>query len=542
MLSLRSRNLALQLMVLVAVCAFLFFFGLGAFGLTGADEPRYAQIAREMLNRHDWIKPTLNGAPWLEKPVLVYWQAMISYKIFGVHDWAARVPSAVFASGLVLAIFFFMRRFRPGSQLDAALIAASSAAVVGFARGASTDMQMTAPFCVAMLAWWTWHEGGNKIWLAAFYALLGIGMLAKGPIAPAFAVLIVAAYASMRRDKAIFLRSLWWPGFLLFFAVALPWYIAVEIKVPEFFRVFFLQHNLERFATDRYRHAQPFWYYIPVFLLSILPWIVFSAPALAGAFRSVARVLSSGEIRRDGHANQGQDPEWLTPFLLLWIVIPVFFFSFSRSKLPGYILPAIPPAAILTASYLHRSEQALSRLKLILHAAICGALVAGALIAPWKMQKLSLPPTVRLQVAVAATLLGVSVILIVRRGGLKMLHFATLLPVIVAIGFLLRPAANVVDQIYSARAVDLELRNLGAEHQPIALFNVKREVEYGLNFYRNEPISRYDREGVPSTAHVAVAAEGSENGIRVQAAGRKVFFLGNFRLQHLEFFLVSSAR
>src|SRR5512144_2034206 len=116
----QKRGIALELLVLAAFCAFLFFFGLGSFGLVGADEPRYAQIAREMLARHDWVTPVLNGVPWLEKPALYYWGAMLSYSIFGVTDWAARLPSAVLATAMVAAIYFFMRRYRPDAQLDSA--------------------------------------------------------------------------------------------------------------------------------------------------------------------------------------------------------------------------------------------------------------------------------------------------------------------------------------------------------------------------------------------------------------------------------------
>ncbi|HEY5029729.1 MAG TPA: glycosyltransferase family 39 protein, partial [Candidatus Angelobacter sp.] len=142
----RNKLLAVQLALVLGVCYFFFFFGLGAFGLTGADEPRYAQIAREMLARHDWIVPTLNGSPWLEKPALLFWKMMNSYAVFGVSDWAARVPSALNATAVVLGIFFFMRHFRFASELDAAMIAASSAGMIGFGRGASTDMLVSAPF------------------------------------------------------------------------------------------------------------------------------------------------------------------------------------------------------------------------------------------------------------------------------------------------------------------------------------------------------------------------------------------------------------
>src|SRR6202165_4092964 len=126
-------------LVISVLCAFFFFYGLGPFGLVGADEPRYAQVAREMLERRDWITPTLGGKPWLEKPPLYYWQAMLAYTVFGVSDWAARLPAAVDATLLVLAVYFFLRRFRPGFELDGALITASSAGMVGYAHAASMD-------------------------------------------------------------------------------------------------------------------------------------------------------------------------------------------------------------------------------------------------------------------------------------------------------------------------------------------------------------------------------------------------------------------
>ena len=220
----RNKLLAVQLALVLGVCYFFFFFGLGAFGLTGADEPRYAQIAREMLARHDWIVPTLNGSPWLEKPALLYWKIMNSYAIFGVSDWAARIPAAFHATAVVFGIFFFMRRFRFASELDAAMITASSAGMIGFGRGASTDMLVSAPFALAMMCWWTWHKTSKKLWLVIFYGLLGVGALAKGPVAPALAVLVVGAYSVLRRDGKIFLRSLSLIGFLLFTAIVLPWY------------------------------------------------------------------------------------------------------------------------------------------------------------------------------------------------------------------------------------------------------------------------------------------------------------------------------
>ena len=530
-----QRLLYGQVAAILVVCFFVFFFGLGAFGLTGADEPRYAQIAREMLAHHDWITPVLNGKPWLEKPVLLYWKMMNSYAVFGVHDWAARIPSAAYATMLVLVVFFFMRRFRPATELDAALITATCVGVIGFARGASTDMVLSAPLCMAMLAWWAWHETQRKLWLAWFFALLGVSALAKGPVAPALALLIVAAYAILRRDGNVLLRSVWWPGFLLFFAIALPWYVAVQIKVPEFFKTFFIQHNLERFGTNLYQHHQPFWFYFPVSLLGVLPWTVFTVSAVVEAVRAAIHEWKSEDPCKE-------NSEWLPVYLLLWIAIPIIFFSISQSKLPGYILPSVPAAAVLTADYLYRRETVFTHWRVLLHALICGAMAGGALLAPWRMLRVHLSQTAGFSVAAAALLMTGTVLVIVRRLGGRGLRLATLLPIALALGFLLGPAAHVLDMVTSSRAVDAELNKDGAPAGPIAVFNVKREVEYGLNFYRNQPISRYERDGIPGTQHVVIAKEGSGDAVAALAGDRQVRRLGAFPPQHLEFFLVSNAK
>src|ERR1041385_8021351 len=449
----RNKLLAVQLALVVGVCCFFFFFGLGAFGLTGADEPRYAQIAREMLARHDWIVPTLNGAPWLEKPALLYWKMMNSYSIFGVSDWAARVPAAFHAMALVLGIFFFMRRFRFASELDAAMIAASSAGMIGFGRGASTDMLVSAPFSLAMMCWWTWHQTNKKLWLVIFYGLLGVGALAKGPVAPALAVLVVGAYAVVRRDGKMFVRSVSIPGFLLFFAIVLPWFVAIQVKVPQFFRVFFIEHNLERFGTNLYQHSQPFWYYIPVFLLAALPWTFFALPALVEAGRNAFK-------RENLEPSEANADDGLTSFLFLWIVVPIIFFSISRAKLPGYILPAIPAAALLTADYIHRLK-AVPRLLTALHALLCAMLLVGALMAPFAMAKQTPPFALQIGMVVTGALIAVMVLLMVRREGVRVLHFVTLVPTILAVAFLLRPAAATIDRTQSARPINQRLTELG---------------------------------------------------------------------------------
>ena len=144
-----SQNRVRELLLLTGLCGFFFFFRLNGIGLLGPDEPRYAQIAREMLARHDWITPILYGHTWLEKPILLYWGEMISFNIFGISDWAARIPSAVAATLLVFGTFLAVRRIRPTARLDAALMIASSVLILGFARAAATDMFLAAPRVLA---------------------------------------------------------------------------------------------------------------------------------------------------------------------------------------------------------------------------------------------------------------------------------------------------------------------------------------------------------------------------------------------------------
>src|SRR4051812_471366 len=176
----RVRSLATEVLMLAVFCGFFFFYRLSAFGLMGSDEPRYAQVAREMWQAHDWVTPTLWGKPWLEKPALYYWGAILSYKITGgVSDWAARAGDVVMASLMIFGMYFLLRRIRPQIALDAALITATAAAIFGFARGADTDMPLAAFFTLGMLAWMVWNQealhqeaggrgqgaGKSKVWL-----------------------------------------------------------------------------------------------------------------------------------------------------------------------------------------------------------------------------------------------------------------------------------------------------------------------------------------------------------------------------------------
>jgi 4-amino-4-deoxy-L-arabinose transferase-like glycosyltransferase len=541
-----------EVATVVALSLLLFFYGLGNFGLAGADEPRYAQIAREMLRNNDFVTPTLHGTPWLEKPALYYWRAAAFFRTFGVHDWAARLPSATFALALVIIIYFHMRRFRPGAHFGAALITASSAAIIGFARGASTDMQLAAPFAFAMLGWYAWFETGKKFWLFDLYFFLAVGTLAKGPVAPGLAFFIVFIFAAVRRDLKLVWRTLWWPGVVIYSVIVLPWYIAVQMANKDFLKIFFLQHNLERFATDLFQHRQPFWYYIPVLLLSLMPWAVYGVTALVSAVRQTWRDVRSsapGQVRESEQVGDSF-PE----FLVIWALFPVIFFSFSQSKLPGYILPAIPPCAILTADYLHRNKRRASHAGLLFgHALSIALLTVGVLLVPHLvLDPKAIPPAGALTYATIGGAAAFSFIFfLVRRRGARMLLWTSIVPIAFSVFFLLHYAGRILGEAYSSRQVatyieKVEHDDLHTSLAAVAVFDARRDVEYGLGFYLDERIERYERGEVPSSGHILVTREGEHDAIsKVLGPDRRFVSFGSpfpdeMNPQHLEVLWVSS--
>jgi len=535
----RTRTDAL---LLTGFCAFLFFYGLAQFGLIGADEPRYAQVAREMLQRRDWITPVLYGQPWLEKPPLYYWQAMIAYSIFGVTDWAARLPSAFNATLLVLSIYIFLRRFRPGFEVDGALIAASSAGMIGYSRAASMDMALTAAFTMGMLAWWAWRESGKKIFLLVFYFLIAFGMLAKGPVVPFLAMLVIVLYAVSVREFHLPIKTIWPPGPLLFCAVALPWYVAVQLRNPNFFHAFIIEHNLDRFSSNLYHHPEPFWYYLPVTALALLPWTAFVIAATVHGIRS----LSFG--RKPASQNSPDLENQFVIFACCWLIVPILFFSFSQSKLPGYVLPAVPAGGLLVAEYLRRHLKQVdaaspSKALVVLHSLLAAAPIVPALLIAYMVIEHRLPASrpILVALAIAFALCAGIALTLVRPSGLRMLRFVTLIPVVLAVGATLKLGSTAIDQTLSARPLAQEIASIETHPMPLAIYHVRRELEYGLAFYRNQLTLNYDWGSVPQLEHLLVAPENSQLEIAKLVAGRRISFLGHYPAQHVDYFWVAAA-
>jgi len=510
--------------LILAFCAFFFLWRLAAFGLIGADEPRYAQVAREMLARHDWVTPTLGGIAWLEKPPLYYWQAMLAYKVFGVSDWAARLPSVFDATMLVFVAYWFLRRFRPGSALDGALMLITSAGLVGYARAASMDMPLAATFGIAMLTWFGWFESGDRRLLVAFYIALALGMLAKGPVAPFLAAVVVLLFAALQRSFKIASKSLSVPGIAVFLVVGLPWYVLVQLRNPRFFRVFLLEHNLARFGTNMFHHPEPFWYYIPVTLLGWVPWLVFVVAALVFAIRSA----------------RARNADSLNIFLMIWILVVVAFFSISKSKLPGYILPAIAPGILLLANYL--PERKLTRIHpapAVLHGMIVAAMVFASitLTSTLAQHKVLWDHATIVAVSVAVAV-GIAAVLLILKANWAGLHLAAIAPAIVVIALTLRSGIPVLDQTLSARPLAVELSQLSHEQLPVVAL-APRELEYGLQFYRNQTITHFELGQAPVGEHLVVAPAGALHYLQRNVPGRQVVLLGSFPPQRLDIFYVS---
>jgi 4-amino-4-deoxy-L-arabinose transferase-like glycosyltransferase len=532
-----------DILLMAGFCAFLFFYGLGQFGLIGADEPRYAQVAREMLERHDWVTPVLGGHAWLEKPPLYYWQAMLVYLAFGGTDVAARIPAAIDATLLVIAVYLFFRRFRRGVEIDAALITASSAGVIGFARAASMDMALAATFGMGMLAWWAWRESARRIYLGLFYVCVALGMLAKGPVAPFLAAATIVSFALAVGEFRLVWRTLWLPGILLFCAIALPWYVEVQLRNPQFFREFILQHNLARFSSDLYHHRQPFWYYLPVAALALVPWTVFVAAAFADAVRIWWAKRRTSSAEPDLEMQFGL-------FASCWMVVPIIFFSISQSKLPGYILPAIPAGAVLLADYLWRhlaqeqeEDKPVSKGLAILHAMVAASPIVPALLIAYLITQHRLPGGRPLMVAlaIALALCAAIAMTLVSRSRLRMLRFVTLIPLVLSVAAVLRFGAVAMDRTLSARPLATEITGVVEHPLPLAVYGVSRETEYGLTFYRNQTTARYEWGSVPSEEHLLVAPATWKIDVAKQTSGRRVLLLGHYLPQDLDYYWVGPA-
>ncbi len=328
----------------VAAVVFVYFFGL-TIPLLGPDEPRYTQVAREMFERRDWITPMLGGHNWFEKPALLYWLQITSFNVFGVGEFAARFGSALFGLGTILSLWFIGRAATSHRDLSRyiALVAATSIGLIVFSRGASFDIIVTFPITAALCSYFYFERTKKIAPLAGFYIFIGLSLIAKGLIGMVFPFAIVSFYHILARKipgKTLIISLFW--GTAVSAIVASAWYLPVYLQNGwEFVDEFIIQHHFQRFTSNKYQHPQPFYFFWWVLPLMTFPWLPFF-------FGRVWKQLNIALGRIDQTEDVVSDSR-LDLFAIAWLLVPLVFFSFSGSKLPGYILPAVPGALILTA-------------------------------------------------------------------------------------------------------------------------------------------------------------------------------------------------
>jgi 4-amino-4-deoxy-L-arabinose transferase-like glycosyltransferase len=354
-----SRQWIIRFAFGLIIVAF-YLFGL-SLPLVGPDEPRYAQVAREMYQRGDWITPTLGGFNWFEKPALLYWLEIASYRVFGVSEFSARLGPALFGLGTILCLWILGRRisktqgdgYHLGDWL--ALITASTIGIIVFSRGASFDIILTFPFTAALVCFYIFeshsrYDGDSSVApLVLFYVFIGISLLAKGLVGIILPFGIVGLYFIVSRPmpSKTFLLSIVW-GTLLVTIIAAIWYVPMyRLHGWTFIDQFIIQHHFQRFTSNKYQHPQPFYFFFWVLPLMTIPWLPFFLGGVWRLFRE-----RFGSFGQSADTSKSSELSRLRIFAFTWMIVPVIFFSISGSKLPGYVLPALPGALILAVTYI----------------------------------------------------------------------------------------------------------------------------------------------------------------------------------------------
>jgi 4-amino-4-deoxy-L-arabinose transferase-like glycosyltransferase len=517
---LRRNNLwdAILSGVAIFICLFT---GLGAFGLVGPDEPRYAWIARAMAETGDWVTPRLYGQPWFEKPSLYYWAAAIGFRLNLQPEWAARLPSALAALVAAVAIGWLGWKHygSEGKLLErpamlAPLIFSTSVAAIGFSRAATPDMLFSAFITLTMVCAarvLTNHRAlrdaantdsitpaRESLTLGFFGAFLGLAVLAKGPAAVLLTAGAVGLWTLATSQWRAAFRLMHPVAIGAFCVVALPWYVLCASRNPDFIRIFIFQHNFQRYLTPVFQHKQPFWFFGWITLLAMLPWTVLLIPAAREGLRLWRKKTWS------------DSPGF---FFACWAVFPILFFSASQSKLPGYILPAIPALALLCSVGGARAFQRSRAASVLIAVGLSICWLALAIFVLVKANHISISGTERsawLPFAEAAMLITVLLVLIILRAG-----SGRNLRLVVGICSLLVVAATVManlrilpalDPYVSARPhADFLRHDLRPDR--IFTFQLSRSWSYGLAFYFRRELPEWS-PGDPEAALVLTTRKG----------------------------------
>jgi len=325
---------------LLLLAALTFFAGLGRGAITDSDEAFYAESSREMVASGDWITPYYNYEPRFQKPILYYWLTSATYLATGATEMGARLWAALAGVGLVLVTAACGRRwYDEATGLLAAAIVATNFGYFSIGRMALPDLPLT--FCITLAIWAALvstleQERSTRKFVILAALGLGLGFLAKGPVGIIIPVLVIVPVLMIERRSIGLNPDDIVLGFLIMLAVAVPWYVVMWARHGnEYLQSFFVGDNFQRFATDRFNAPRPWWFYLPVVAGGLLPWTPLALVWLGPITQFIRGRRSVGTIDLR---------------LLLWAALPLVFYSLSVGKQPRYVLPVLPPLAILLAS------------------------------------------------------------------------------------------------------------------------------------------------------------------------------------------------
>ena len=449
-----------------------------------------------MAESGDFITPRLYGKPWFEKPPLYYWTTALSFKLLGVSETTARLPSAFFALLATLAMSWLAwRTFGAETARWLLLLMPTSVGLIGFSHAAATDMPFAATLTVALVAAAVlldplprptrsassaFQASSLVKWSIVFGLFLGLAVLAKGPAALILFGGTVFFWAVATKRWHETLRLLHPMGIVAFCVMALPWYILCAIRNPDFFHVFIIEHNFKRFLTPEFQHIQPFWYYAGIMLIAFLPWT---------AMLLWAMVAGANHIRRTV-------PSPLTIFLICWSIFCVAFFTISRSKLAGYILPAVPPIGLLLArccTLLVSTKRWSLALSSLAFSAICTATFVAISRNPEGILRnaIMFKPLVLLFLLLLVISNLFFAILVFRRRPTAVLF--AVLPFFLAFRAFEFAAASTPLSILSPRYAAYQVQAEQIPLEKLRFFKLRRATLYGVNFYLRSNLQEWDQ-------------------------------------------------
>ena len=476
-----------------------------------------------MVETGDWVTPRLYGKPWFEKPPLFYWGAALCFKLFGVSEAAARLPSAISALLATLALAWLaLRLYGAETARWLLLLLPTSVGMIGFSHAAATDMPFSGMLTIAMVAAavvlglvprtatlsLSFAAFTPSTFLASvlFGFFLGLAVLAKGPagiILCGGAIFFWALFTKRWRDA---FRLFHPAGIITFCVTALPWYILCARRNPDFFRIFIIEHNFKRYLTPEFQHIQPFWFYLPIVLAGVAPWTI----QLVLKFLLPDSALGKRQTR---------SPQFF--FFAAWIIFTLAFFTLSKSKLPGYILPLIPPLVLMLlpstkSALLSERDRRFESFTIVLTATgFCLWLVGWAYLAssinqqiPGKLSGLAIPQ----DFIFFLKLLGYSGLLVMTICSWRRLFKQLLIVTALFAAILVECAGRTLlpweGEIVSTRGFAQGFAE--GTHPTITVYSykLKRSTQYGLEYYLHRDLKEWD-PATPTPGYILYSQKAS---------------------------------